>query len=314
MEKFTDQELSMLSDEERAAIEDDGDDDSFDHGQDSPTQKTERRVEEDGSVTEIISDDDDDAEQADEQTKPAGEAKSAEPDQAENDDKPFQARYHAPEIDGYDEKVAALKSSAEELKEKYKEGDITFDEYEEQREKLAEESRLLHDSKLKAEIAADQNEQTAQQKWDWECQRFMRNTARLEGIDYRTEGSAKLFSTFNNLVIALGNDPAFGNKDGEAILAEAHRLTKLRHGLGETEKARATPQKDPVKAAVESRRPNLKGISDTTVAHLPPAGDAKKDPDVGGNEFADLENLTGADYEDRLAAMTPEQERRYLEG
>ena len=266
-----------------------------------------RVVEADGSITEVIGGDDDDDE------APAAAAVS---DADDAGDDAFQPQYIAPPIEGLQDKFAELDTAESVLETKFNDGEMTFDEYKAAAKAIQNQRVDLRVSSVKAEISTESAQQAAEQKWDWECGRFMKQTARIEGIDYRAEANKPLMQTLNLFVKVLADDPGHADKDGEALLAEAHRLTKLRHNM-QTVRAPAVgapgKAKDAVTEAIDKRKPQLKGVSDTTVAHLPSAGESKADAGVAGSsEFADLDGLDGFELERRCAAMPKDVEARYL--
>lgn len=317
MGDVTDLELAGLSQAERDAMQDDETPGAGSGGGGG----TQRVIEADGSVTEIVGDDDED-EGAKADTKPAAagqggeqptDSEGGEADVSANDDTPFSPRYVAPVVENFEQRLTDLATAETELKTRFKEGEIAFEEYESERDKLVEQRQELREAKLKGEIAAEQAQQAEEQKWDWECNRFIKQVARAEGIDYRADSNKHLMESFNLFIKGLADNPANAEKDGDWFLSQAHKMVKQMHNLAAP--ADATPPskpKDAVKAAVDARRPQLKGVSEGTVAHLPSAGDSKVDTDTGGDEFANLDKLEGMELEIALARLPKTEADRYL--
>lgn len=317
MGDVTDLELAGLSQAERDAMQDD-DGPGAGSGGGGGTQRV---VEADGSVTEIVGDDGED-EGAKADTKPAAagqggeqptDSEGGEADVSANDDTPFSPRYVAPVVENFEQRLTDLATAEAELKTRFKEGEIAFEEYESERDKLVEQRQELREAKLKGEIAAEQAQQAEEQKWDWECNRFIKQVARTEGIDYRADSNKPLMESFNLFIKGLADNPANAEKDGDWFLSQAHKMVKQMYNLAAPADATPSPKpKDAVKAAVDARRPQLKGVSEGTVAHLPSAGDTKVDSDTGGDEFANLDKLEGMELEVALARLPKTEVDRYL--
>ena len=77
----------------------------------------------------------------------------------------------------FETQVEALKTQRVELRTQFKSGDLELDDYEAQREAIDEKLAELDRLKIKAEIAADNEKQTGEQRWTWECDTFYADEA-----------------------------------------------------------------------------------------------------------------------------------------
>lgn len=299
-QEFDEHILSTMTAEERAAITeeptpeevaaieavntgaDEGPDDDEDDAPEAPPKAEESAPPVDAAVD----------------TAPAPEAK-AEPEE----EKSFRPRYQAQLPENFAEQESSLKEQAEALAAKFKSGELDFDEYRAQAAELSKSEQALNEARIKASISQEMSAQTAEQEWQFTVNRFMRATAKAENIDYTkdTEKQADL----DLFVKSLARDPKNGDKDPEWFLVEAHKRVKALHGIGQPAPA-ATPNP---KAADPKARKSPLDAAPKTLAQVP-GGDGPGD--VDGNEFADIDRLTGDAYEAAIAKMSPATRERYL--
>lgn len=225
--------------------------------------------------------------------------------QPEDDDQPFVPRYAVQEPENYDARMQELAEKRAQVVAQYKEGALELDEMLSQVEALDQQRTDLRLAKEKADLLKEQNEQNAEQLWQWEIQRFMRNVKRAEGIDYT---DPILNAALDVAVKDLANKPEHADKDGEWFLTTAHSLVKQKFGLG-TKEDKDKSKEDPVKKAVEERKPDLKAVP-KNVGDLPRAGNEP----TGEDEFAYLDKLEGIELEQALAKLPKDQVERYLTG
>lgn len=225
--------------------------------------------------------------------------------QPEDDDQPFVPRYAVQEPENYEARMQELTKQRAQVVAQYKEGALELDEMLSQVEALDQQRTDLRLAKEKADLLKEQNEQNAEQLWQWEIQRFMRTVRRTEGIDYT---DPILNAALDVAVKDLANKPEHADKDGEWFLTAAHSLVKQKFGLGAKED-KDKPKEDPVKKAVEERKPDLKAVP-KNVGDLPRAGDEP----TGEDEFAYLDKLEGIELEQALAKLPKDQVERYLTG
>ena len=206
-----------------------------------------------------------------------------------------------------------------EATENFKAGDMTLEDYDAERAKVERERRDLDAAKLKADIASEQQVQTAEQRWTWEINRFYRRVAKEEGVNYT--GSTLLLSALDTRVKELANMRENQDKDSTWFLEEAHRQVKAELGIGK--KASEVGDDDTAKRAKADAEARKK-LAEQAAARRPPRKDLPKDlgglpaagSDTGGgeDEFAQLDNLEGMELENALARMPKEKADRYLTG
>jgi hypothetical protein len=254
-------------------------------------------------------DEDDGTETAAATTEPAAAAAKdtpLEPDTApapepEPETAEFRPRYEAKLPDDFATQEAAIKSQADALVAKFKGGDIDFDQYQIEAAALAKSERALDEIRFKASLSQEMTAQTAEQQWAFTVQRFMSATAKAEGgIDYAKD--AEKNADLDLFVKALARDEKNSDKPAEWFLHEAHKRVQAMHGI--------TTKPTPPAPPAASRKPPL-SAAPKTLAQVP-GGDGPGD--VDGNEFADIDRLTGEAQEAAIAKMTPSQRERYMMG
>jgi len=233
---YTEDELSLLSAEEREAI-----------AEDQPN------VEAIAGEAEEIS--------AGDTETTATETVSADAEQAEREE-PFSPQYTVNPVEGYDDKMAALAGQKSDLRAKLNEGDLGLDEYEAQKDALIDQERELRDQKLKADIASERNEQTAKARWDWEQERF------FDAKENAIYSDKILNSALNAAVIDLANAPENADKKGSWILQEADKMARARFG---TSKSQPTDVKPDLRKPDLSVVP--KTLAHLPAADIPQTGD-----------------------------------------
>jgi hypothetical protein len=254
-------------------------------------------------------DEDDGTETAAATTEPAAAAAKdtpPEPDTApapepEPETAEFRPRYEAKLPDDFATQEAAIKEQADALVAKFKGGDIDFDQYQVEAAALAKSERALDEIRLKASLSQEMTAQTAEQQWAFTVRRFMSATAKAEGgIDYVKD--AEKNADLDLFVKALARDEKNSDKPAEWFLHEAHKRVQAMHGI--------TTKPTPPAPPAASRKPPL-SAAPKTLAQVP-GGDGPGD--VDGNEFADIDRLTGEAQEAAIAKMTPSQRERYMMG
>lgn len=300
---YSEEDLATLTDEERRAILDDdgaaeenrkalaaiangGDDDDDDDEDD-----------EDGDDTANDGDDGTANAAADDAPNPGVKEEEA-PEETEKRET-FRPQYVAQVPADFAEKLSSIDSEIDELATKFKSGDIEFDEFQLENRKLENQRLELHNAKTKAEISQEMSQQTAVQEWKFTINKFMKDEAKAGGIDYAKD-QAKL-KDFDQFVKVLGADPENENRDPEWFLIEANKRVKALHGLAVA----------PVKA--EQKQANRKASVDNLHKSLAqvPGGDGPGDV---GDEFANIDKLSGDKLEAAIAAMSPAQRERYMNG
>lgn len=210
----------------------------------------------------------------------------------------FVPRYKAELPANYKETLAELSTNEAALKEKFKSGDIEFDEFEEARAIIVEERNRLERAALKAEISQEMSAQTAEQQWETTVNGYL-NSVKTE-IDYLKD--AEKAADFDQFVKVLAANPANQDKSMEWFLQEGHRRVKVLHGID------AAPAKDDKPGKPASRKPPL----DAAPKNLSQVPGSDGPGDVQ-DEFADIDRLEGEAFEAALAKLTPAQRERYLQ-
>jgi hypothetical protein len=218
------------------------------------------------------------------------------------DAKPVRNEYVAKMPEDYDQKITDLAAKESEIRAQFKNGDLPLDDYEEQRDAILKERESLNTSRVKSEISQEMREQAAQNEWQSQIKSFMATAAKNDGVDYRKDdvksGDLDLF------VKTLAQNPAHADKSGEWFLAEAHKRVMALHGIAA--KSGSSGDVAQPKAAA-SRKPPL-GSAPKTLAQVP-GGDGPGDV---GDEFANLDSLSGDALDDAIKKMTPAMHKKYL--
>lgn len=307
--------LANLTPEERAALEDDGLDDKERNALKAIAGEDEDDGEDEGADDDEDGDDegdDDDAAAAHAKKADTAKANSGEPGDEEaagsaddeDDDGPVvQYRVELPE--DFNDQVSALDQREADLAAKFKAGDIEADAFIAENKSLAAERNKLERLQTKAEMAAEMTEQAAAQNWKRTVDKFIRQVAKDDGVDYREDKEKAV--DFDNLVKTLANNPANSEKPMRWFLEQAHKAIKAMHSI-EGKKAPADKGADDGKPKKPAPRKAPVDKLPATLANVP-GGDGPGDV---GDEFADIDQLDGVEYEMALAKMTPAQRERYM--
>lgn len=267
---YTEDELNLLSDEERAAI-----------AEDQPNIEALKAIAGDDEAVEPA---------ADEVALEAAVAQEeAQPEKAET----FEHQYQVPPIEGYDAKVADLAAKKAELRRQLNEGGIEMDAYEAQKDLIVEQEMSLREQKIKADISAEQNEQSSKARWQWDQEQFF---GAKENAIYQDK---YLLAAYNAAVIDLGSDEANANQKGSWFLKEADKIVRSRFNIAKTDVPPPKPQ--------DGRKPDL-SVVPKTLAHLP-AADIPQTGDV--DEFAHIDRLQGLELEKAVARLSETERERY---
>lgn len=282
--------LENLSDEERAALED---------------EDTDTPAEAEGAAPEG---------EGDPEAPPADAAAEADPApavDAEDDDADefVVPRMTAPETDGYDEQISQLLDQRKGVREQYRSGDISAEEKDEQEDAINDRIAELRADQRQARLAEDYNRKAAETEYARTVTDIQREIKRVDGIDY--ERNTLMRDRWDAKVRALAADEANAHQPAEWFLREGHKqvlveIDEAARLLGYKREGGPKPASDAVRDAVKGRKPQLDGPR--SLSGLPAAAqDSGRD-----NEFAYLDSLSGDELEAALARMTPEQEARYL--
>ena len=272
----TDLEMAGLSDEERAALEDD-------------------ETAEDRALLHDLIDDEDDADDPEaDAAEPADEPEAVQdPPEPVPPSREFQAQYQAPAVPDYAERMAQLAQAQQELAKSYEDGDLDLPEYQTKLRALSEAEWGLREAQLKATLAEEQRGQALAQRWQWEQEHFF-----AQGANRAYREDPMIGQAFSTAVQVLAADAGNDNKPMSWFLEEADRMTRQRFVV-----SAAAPSK--------AQRPTrARPAVPPTLGHLP----AAQAPETGGDEFGYLDKLSGMALERALSKLSQADEQRWLMG
>ena len=188
--------------------------------------------------------------------------------------------------------MAQIAEANREIAAGYEAGDFDLEEYQTRQRKLTELEWSLREANLKANLAAEQQQQSLAQRWQWEQDRFFGTEVNRAYREDPIVGAA-----FSTAVQALAANAAYDAKPMAWFLEEADRLTRAKFRVGNEvpDNVRQIRTKRP------AAPPTLAGVPS---AALPDTGD----PD----EFSRLDRLGGMELEAALARLSQAEADRYL--
>jgi len=207
----------------------------------------------------------------------------------------------------FDARVAAVTTRTSEIQQQFNDGEIDLAERDAELAKVSGERDELNRVRARVESLQEINAQNAQRNWQNQIVSFMTSAAKEQGgIDYRTdEAKAK---DLDKYVKILAQDDDNADRDGPWFLAEAHKLVKVKHGIVSTAPAPA-PKTDAQKIAeAKAKRAPALGDVPKNLASVP----GSDGPGDVGDEFADVLALDGQELEDAIGRMTPMQRQKFL--
>jgi chemotaxis protein histidine kinase CheA len=197
----------------------------------------------------------------------------------------------------YDAQVKANRDAVAAARAKFNEGELEQAELDAELDRLQDQRDTLRDMKTRATMSAEMQAQSAQQAWNSTISGFLDDVAKnpaLGIVDYRQDKAKQ--ADLDAMVRALGAAQGNEHKPMRWFLGEGHRRVVALHGIPTTKKPADVQRKPDASAVV------------TNLADVPGgAGDA----DPVSDEFAELDKLTGLDYERALAGMSEEKRDRY---
>lgn len=213
-----------------------------------------------------------------------------------------QPTYKAELPPDYEVKVAANKAALTDLRKRFDDGEVDAAEYHAKLDELQEQRADLREAKTRAQVASEMQEQAEAGAWLSAINTFVADAAtkpELGLVDYaKDQAKAADLDVF---VKALAAAPENAAKPHRWFLEEGHRRVVALHGIATAKPAAAAPA---------TRKPDASAVV-TNLADLPGGGG---DADPVGDEFAELDKLTGLDYERELGRLSPEKRERYLRG
>lgn len=306
-DEFTQDEWNSLTDEERAGIIADGADDG------NPTedelkrqQEEERRQEEEAlaaaaaNKTPAKTEEELEAEAAaaaaaagTDKTEEQKQQEAAAAAAAKQDDKPQETQAQlAPRPRGvvdatlpedFDAKVKANDDAMTALVKRYDDGDMTFTEFYAEQRRLERESRDLERLKDRAELARESSQQALINHWDSLINPFLAAHPELAEDDVTKAAIDTYLKQTTGPVMAAGGMP------GQAEIDKAYEMWCKRFGFKPTGQQQTT--------AAERKEnkvpPTLAGLPSATATN------------VEDGKLAAISRLTGVEYEEALAKLTP---------
>jgi hypothetical protein len=197
-----------------------------------------------------------------------------------------------------DAKLAAIADQKKELRQKYDDGDLTFDEYESQKDALDEQRMELKLQIDKANIAAEMEQQRRKNEWDSQCNDFLKSHPEYDG------GKGERFEHLNAMLKAIAVMPQNAGLTGPQMLEKAHRLA-----LADRGEAAPAPKTDAGGKKTKQSIPKAELPPD--IGALPAAGG--NDPSEG--KWASLDKLQTSNplaYEKALKDMSEADRDAYL--
>lgn len=278
-----------LTDEERAALSDDGDIVNADPGKgEADEQDAERAAE--AAATAAEPDADAGAAAAADATDPAAPAADEDPaSEAKQQPAPILV---APPAEDAEAKLNEIASKKDAILEQFDNGDITAREYQKELDALAKQERQIERMQDRAELAASMEQQRLQNDWISTCNAFVDSNPIYKD-------NPRLYKALDAEVRELASKPESANWSGQKFLDEAHKNLAQAFNLPTskttTPKTPQTPRKD--------LPPNLAKV---------PAANLE---DTSGGRFAVLDRMASTDplgYEEALARMPAAERDAYL--
>jgi hypothetical protein len=330
---LSDEELEALDDEEEgaaAAADGEGDPgDDEDDGDDKPAAKA---------------DDADEDEEGDEPAGTDGAAKPADKPAADGDgddagaadtgkggdagadeveqtlEVPPIALVEVPDVTNYEAERGVLLDERKQLRQQHRDGEISSDEYDDKLDALNDKLNALDRTKADADAAQRQNEAVQRSQYLWTIEQVKKDFVKTDSIDY--DKNPVLMSMWDANVKALAKDEANATKSAEWFLRKAHQqvkeeIAKVAGTMGFTRgDAPAGDKKDAVKPDAKAKVKDAVKARQKDASKLKGVGElpAASNEDVGSDEFASLDGLTGLELEQALARMPEDRAAKYLKG
>ncbi len=285
--------LSLMSEDERAALQELQDDDEA-----MEAIANADSMSEDELKAALAGKDDDKPEAEEKESKAEEPAIQAAPEATEPEET-FRPVLRADLPANATQIREQLQAQQDENERKFREGDIDFDAYKSFDRNASAQIKEIEARELQARIYQDSEQQTATQEWHFTVKQFMKSAKASDGIDYAADQT--LNSELDMFTKALASDPKNADRDGDWFLNEAHKRVLTLRGI--TPKAKQSDIKAEVNA---SRKPPVASIP-KSIGDLPGG-----EQDIGQGEFAAVDKLSGDAYERALAKMSPDQRNRYL--
>ena len=159
------------------------------------------------------------------------------------------------------EQIAAVEGEMSGLRQQFEDGDLGWEDYQEKLTDAIGRRDTLNRQVLKAEIAAEISQQSAEQEWRNTVDSFL--VTERNGIDY-TKDEAKR-NDLDMFVKVLGQDPGNADKDYDWFLNTAHAAVMAKHGAvmnGGQQNQQQQRQNGSGDAGEQQRKPAFNSLSD----------------------------------------------------
>lgn len=300
--EMTDEDiLAGLTDEERAAMEED--DGSGDAGEELSDEEREAQEADDGDQANAEADgeeeDGDQAAGADDANADADGADDAAGDEPDADQSPAVSApiYVAEAPADAEARLAQIATDKATLVEQFDDGELTAKEYQEKLDALGKEERKIERQIDKAEIAAEMEVQRITQERDREINAFLGEV----GVKRDMEDPA--FKAIDQAVRIVASLPDNVDKSVREIMQEAYDLCVFKKQIVPKEPAKAAVKP----AAAPTRKPI---VAPPSLAKVPAA---EMTDTTEGNRFAHLDRLDPVAREEALAKMSEADQNAYLQ-
>lgn len=267
--------MDALTDEERAAIGEEGLEDTEAEAGDEGVEETAKE-----SAAET-------------------EAQASETDEAEELADPILPPLRARAPENIEEIITAISSEEDALAQKFDDGDITAREYRDGLNRLNAQRDELNWNKRKADLAREMEDTAKANAWQKEVSDFMTTTAA-----HITKSHAAMIA-FDDVVKKVTSDPANLNLSDRAQLDKAYKIfmNEVGEAFGiQPQQSQQTKATAPAPKAARNIPPTLAKV---------PASDME---DLDGGKFAALDRLAAADpvaYESAVAKMSEAERAQY---
>jgi hypothetical protein len=285
------QEDDGLTAEERAALQEDETEEEAGNETEDPNAEEDGDADAGGDATDADAD-----EQSSTDESGTDDAPTGEPGVQEAKGQPLLIAEAPAEAET---KLAEIAQQKKDLRSKYDEGDLTFEEYEAQKEALDEQRLEIKLAVEKATLAADMEQQRQKNAWLATVNRFL-------GANpiYAQDKNPRLYRALDAEVRELASKPEAANWTGEQLLAEAHKNLSEAFGLNKPEPNEGAKPKG-------EKKPIPKPALPPTLAKVP----AAEATDTSGGRFAALDRLLTTNplaYEEALAKLSENERNEYL--
>jgi len=323
---FSQEELDSMSDEEKAEFEvelaSEVDDDEAGTDADTGTDTDDSGSDEDTTGDDSDTDDDtgNDADTDTEDTQDADKGESPEPEQrqpaqqeapAKPDDQEDQTGDQAA-ADPEAEKKEELQGKLKDLREQFEEGEITFEDYLDQRDDVKDQLREMStEARVREAIRQDKEAALKEQietQWKRDQETFFNEEKVLDANS--KDFDEGLYKAFRQQAQVKLSDPSYANVNGVELLKEAAREARAIKGVKEPDTA--DKNKD---SAAQARQKANKSSQKTTETLADAPNDAEQDVSSKGKfDYIDrlIDKGKTIEAEKAIEKLSAEDQEKYL--